>query len=255
MFPIQSKFNCKIFHSQAREIASNVHAFMKREASEAIRVPVKDFSTRAAKATGFASRTVGRVVNERKYLESKGGPSTSISTPGKNRSKPSLKLTVDNFDEVIGRTIYNFAINEGERPTIKNLHAKLVEHIAFSGSKSSLLRVLKKLRFKWKRTPNNTTVLTEREDIRFQRTTSVKIIKQYRQENRPIIHTDQTYTHRTHTTPCSWSDDSEKSVHVPVAKGRNFIIVHASGEAGFVPNALLLFKLNLKKKNVFITMK
>jgi hypothetical protein len=171
--------------------------------------------------------------------------STSISTPGKNRCKPSKKLTVDDFDEeVIRRSIYNFAITEGERPAVKNLHAKLVEHIAFSGSKSSLRRLLKKLGFKWKRTQNNRTVLTERQDIRFQRTTFIRRIKQYRQENRPIIYTDETYIHSAHTTPYCWSDDSDKGVHVPVAKGRKLIIVHAGGEAGFVPNALLIFKSN-----------
>jgi transposase len=222
-----------------------VHALIKREAREGTQIPVKDFGRRAANATGVPSRTVRRVVNERKYLESKEGPSTSISTPGKNRSKPSLKPTVDNFDaEVIRKSIYNLAMNEGEIPTVKNLHAKLVEQIAFSGSKSSLRRVLKKLGFKWKRTQNNRMVLTERHEIRFQRTTFITGIKQYRQENRPIIYTDETCIHSTHTTPYSWSDDSDKSVHVPVAMGRKLIIVHAGGEAGFVPNALLIFKSN-----------
>jgi transposase len=220
---------------------------MKREASEGIQIPVKDFSKRAADATGVPSRTVRRVVNERKYLESKECPSTSISTPGKNRSKPSLKSTVDNFDEeVIRRSIYNFAITEDERPTVKNLHAKLVEHIAFSGSKSSLPRLLKKLGFKWKRTQNNRKVLTDREDIRFQRTTFIRRTKQYKKENRLLMYTDETYIHSTHTTQYSWSDVSDKSVHVPVAKGRKLIIAHAGGEAGFVPNALLIFKSNSK---------
>jgi hypothetical protein len=47
-----------------------------------------------------------------------------------------------------------------------------------------------------------------------------------------------------HTTPYSWSDDSDKGVHVPVAKGWKLITVHAGGEAGFAPNALLIFKSN-----------
>jgi hypothetical protein len=123
---MQSKHNSKILHSQAREIVSNVRAFMKREAREGIQIPVKNFCKRAANGTGVQSRIVRRVVNERKYFESKEGPSTSISTPGKNKSKPSLKSAVDNFyEEVIRRSIYNFAIDEGERTIVKNLHAKL----------------------------------------------------------------------------------------------------------------------------------
>jgi hypothetical protein len=100
-------------------------------------------------------------------------------------------------------------INEDGRPTVKNLHVKLVKLIAFSSSKSSLQCVLKKLGFKWKRTQNNRMVLTERQDIQFQRMTFVKRIKQYRQENRPIMYTDEMYIHSTHTTLYSWSDDSD----------------------------------------------
>jgi hypothetical protein len=96
--------------------------------------------------SGVGMRASCRHVNERKYLELKEGHSTAISTPGKYRCKPSQKSTVDYIDEeVIRSSIYNFAITEGERPTVKNLHAKLVEHIAFSGSESSLRRLLKKL--------------------------------------------------------------------------------------------------------------
>jgi hypothetical protein len=57
---------------------------MKREASGGIKFPVNDFGKRRAKATGIQSRTTGRVLNERKYLESKEGPSSPISTPDKN---------------------------------------------------------------------------------------------------------------------------------------------------------------------------
>jgi len=55
----------------------------------------------------------------------KGATNTSISTPGKNRPKASQKSTADNFDEKIIRiSIYNFAVIEGEGPTVKKLLAK-----------------------------------------------------------------------------------------------------------------------------------
>jgi hypothetical protein len=166
---------------------------MKREASEVIQIPIKGFNKRAANATGVLSCTIQCVINERKYLELKEGPGTSVSTQGENRPKPSLKSTFGNFDEeAIHKSIYNFAINKGGRPTMRHLHTKLVEHKAFSGSESSLRRVLKKLGFKWKRTQNNRMVLTERQDIPFQRMAFIRGIKQYRQEDRPMICTDET---------------------------------------------------------------
>lgn len=43
-----------------------------------------------------------------------------------------------------------------------------------------------------------------------------------------------------------WSDGSSKGLKKPIAKGQRIVIVHAGCEAGFVPNALLLFKAGTK---------
>jgi hypothetical protein len=42
------------------------------------------------------------------------------------------------------------------------------------------------------------------------------------------------------------ADDSDKGIHVPLAKGRKLIIAHAGGECGFFTNALIIFKSNSK---------
>jgi hypothetical protein len=64
---------------------------------------------------------------------------------------------------------------------------------------------------------------------------------QYRQENRNIVYTDETYIHSSHTTGYEWTDGSKKELHKPVAKGKRLIIVHAGNETGFVENGLLIF--------------
>ncbi|PSN53127.1 hypothetical protein C0J52_06272 [Blattella germanica] len=35
---------------------------------------------------------------------------------------------------------------------------------------------------------------------------------------------DETYIHSSHTTPCSWSDDSIAGLFSPISKGQQFII-------------------------------
>lgn len=40
----------------------------------------------------------------------------------------------------------------------------------------------------------------------------------------------------------SWCDDSNNGLLSPVSKGQRLIIIHAGGEIGFVPNALLMWK-------------
>lgn len=44
----------------------------------------------------------------------------------------------------------------------------------------------------------------------------------------------------------SWSDSSTKGLKKPISKGSRLVIVHAGGETGFVPNALLTFKAGTK---------
>jgi hypothetical protein len=91
---------------------NNMHAFMKREGSEGIQTPVKYFGKTTAKAAGVPSRTFASSI--KKKLELKEGSNTSVSTPGYHRSTPSKKSADGNFDdEVIRRSIYNFALKEG----------------------------------------------------------------------------------------------------------------------------------------------
>ncbi|KAH9639654.1 hypothetical protein HF086_009107, partial [Spodoptera exigua] len=47
----------------------------------------------------------------------------------------------------------------------------------------------------------------------------------------------------------TWSDGSLKGIKKPVSKGQRLAIVHAGSEAGFVPNALLLFKAGAKSED------
>lgn len=83
----------------------------------------------------------------------------------------------------------------------------------------------------------------EKFDIRLKRIEFLKQIMKYRAENRYIVYTDETYIHSTHTQSKGWSDDNyDKELKKPISKGQRLIIVHAGGERGFVPNALLIFK-------------
>ncbi|KAJ8728903.1 hypothetical protein PYW07_006599 [Mythimna separata] len=70
----------------------------------------------------------------------------------------------------------------------------------------------------------------------------LKAIKKYRDEGRPIVFTDESYVHSSHTKGKTWSDDSAKGLKRPISKGQRIVMVHAGSEAGFVPNALLMFK-------------
>ena len=69
-------------------------------------------------------------------------------TNNKNRGRP--KINLDEFDLLsISRKIHQF-YQKKEFPTLDKLHIVLKNDINFKGSKSKLLKVLKRLGFKYK---------------------------------------------------------------------------------------------------------
>jgi hypothetical protein len=127
---------------------------------------------------------------------------------------------------------------------MEHLNQKLKNDYGWKGSTSSLRRVLKKIGFKWAKTLDNRKILVETNEIRLLRFKYLDKIKEYRREGRPIVYLEETYINAGHTTTKCWTDGS-----APISKGRRLITVHAGGEMGFVPNAMLIFKSGCKSKN------
>lgn len=137
---------------------------------------------------------------------------------------------------------FPYSRSEKELPTLKGLLRKLQADIGFKGSITSLRRILKELGFTWKKTEDNRKLVIEQTNIRLKRIEYLEKITAYRTEGRPIIYTDESYVDSTHTSLKTWSDGTEKGLKKKISKGKRVVIVHAGSEAGFVPNALLMFK-------------
>lgn len=198
---------------------------------------------RTATATKTSVATVRRLSKEAHNSELL----AVFRTPRKQKPRQKPVTAIDNFDQgVVKRCIHNYHKTNNELPTIEKLRRKLQEDINFDGSKTSLRRIIKALGFKWKRTENNRKVLIESSNLRLKRIEYLKKIKQYRQEGRPIIYTDESYVDSSHSIPKAWSDGYTKGFKQPISKGQRVVIVHAGSETGFVPNALLTFKAGSK---------
>lgn len=240
------KVGGKIIHSQAREIVTNLYAFMKREAEEGP-ILIKKVQERVAEATGISRRSVQRILKEKKDIESVGLEGQGFSTPRKKWRKRNKKSTLDDFDKtVVRRTVYDFHKSHNERPTLKTLLPAIKDKIDFKGGVWALRQVIRELGFRWKKSVDNRKILIEKHDIREKRVNFIRAVQQYRKEGRPIVYTDETYVHTTHTKPHSWSDSSNNGLLTPISKGNYAIIVHAGHENGFVNNALLIFKSGQK---------
>lgn len=236
-----NKIGGKILHSQAREIICNVYNFMKREADQGPLL-IKQVQKRVAEATGVSRSSIQRILNEKRNT-----PGQSFTTPRKRWKKKNKKTTIDDFDKaVIRRTVYDFHKTEGQRATLKSLLPVVKDKIGFSGGIWALRQVLKDMQFKWRKSVDNRKLLIENHDIREQRVRFIRAIQHYRRQGRPIVYTDETYVHGSHTKPHSWSDDTNKGLLKPISKGQYAIIVHAGYEHGFIDNALLVFKSGQK---------
>jgi hypothetical protein len=72
---------------------------------------------------------------------------------------------MNDFDEVVlYRTVYEF-YDKGGYPTVSKLIKIMEEKIGFSGSQSSILRLLRKMGFRYRRCNYGRTFLMERRDI------------------------------------------------------------------------------------------
>ena len=94
--------------------------------------------------------------------------------------------------------------------------------------------------FRWK-TYDGKELLMESYHIRLKRIQYLRSLSQYLKDGRPIIYTDESYIHSSHTHTKEWCDTSAPALKKPVSKGKRLIMVHAGGKDGFIPNGLLIF--------------
>jgi len=71
---------------------------------------------------------------------------------------------------------------------------------------------------------NNRKFLIEKDGIRAACLAYFRIISRYRSDWRPVIYTDETYSHPTHAK-YDWSDCTSAGVLAPVFKGQRATIV------------------------------
>lgn len=231
-----------VVHSQTRKIVYNVYLYLKKNNPHQSE---KKLHLEVADACGLSYSTVYRVVKEAGKSPQE---DVKFSTPRKKRPKKKTKSELDDFDLcVVRRVINEFHTSEGERPTLKGILRVLKQKINYTGSVFSLRKVVRNLGFRWKKTQTNRKLLIEKSAVRSARVKYLRDVKQYRKEKRPIVYMDETYFHSSSSSEKSWSDSEKTGLKKPVSKGQRVIVVHAGGEMGFVPNALVMFKSGLKK--------
>lgn len=231
-----------VIHSQTRKLVYNVYLYIKEKNPD---LSERKLHLEISQACRLSYSTIYRIMKESSLSP---GEEKTFCTPRKKRPRKKNMTALDDFDLcVVRRVIHEFHSTEKELPTLKGILRVLKEKINYKGSVSSIRTIIRDLGFRWKKTQNNRKLLMEKSDIRNVRVQYLRKIKEYREEARPIVYMDETYFHGSSCSEKSWTDSDTSGLKKPVSKGQRVIVVHAGGEMGFVPNALLMFKSGLKK--------
>lgn len=161
---------------------------------------------------------------------------------------PKKRIQIDDFDKcAIRHKIHEFYAVRKQVPTLKTLLTELKKDIGFTGSREYLRLLLHSMGFKYKKCRNQRSILKERSDIVVWRESYLDEIKEARDKNMPLVYLDETYIHTSLNHAKCWQSENEPGVSKSVSTGKRYIIVHAGGPSGFVPNALLIYNDKEKK--------
>ena len=111
-----------------------------------------------------SGKTTVKQITKEKYLDSLDQPRRILRTPGKSRTRSFPKTRMDLFKEdAIHKHIYQYFQGK-DYLTREKLIESLKDVGLFNGGKTSLIRILKKLGFRWKKF-SGSKVQMERSDI------------------------------------------------------------------------------------------
>ena len=217
----------KNIHQKSQKIINKVISYCKSEAENGVpSCLISRPMERASEMTGVSVRTLYRIKKK-----------ACCPVNKKPRKKRKGKHDLDDFDKcVVRRTVANIYGIRKIFLSVENIRKELRDSINFTGSKTTLRRILKEMGFKWKKCKPNRKILMERTDIVSWRVSYLQKIKKYRENSRPIVYMDKTFVPTSHHVPKSWQCDNI-ALKVPIGKGKRYIIVHAGTKDGFISNA------------------
>lgn len=236
--------------SNTKKIIFNVYGFLKNLAEHPEKISTLNFNKTqvlTAEMCGVSRWTVQRVCEEASQFSE---PSPKFDSPRKSikRKRPATEL--DDFDkDFLRRSVHEF-YDRGEYPTSSKIRKIMEEKTGYVGSQTSILRVMKKLGFKYTKGNDGRKFLMERRDIVAARADFLRKMHDLRAsaDTRPIYYLDETWVNKNHSLSHTWQDSTRSGgMKIPVGKGGRLIVCHAgSDRTGFIPESKLVFRAKSK---------
>lgn len=119
--------------------------------------------------------------------------------------------------------------------------------IHFEGSTRTLQRVVHDIGFSYVRRRGH-RYLVEKPEIKAKQRQFLKAFMSEELQNKKKIYLDETWIFQNGSSKTrEWQDNDHRSCSVKKLEGsKRFIVAHAGGRDGFVPNGFLLFTTNVK---------
>lgn len=242
-------FKDKDLHSQSKKIVYSVYLFFKK-LSESKELDADFFQKTqdiTAEACGISKRSIQRICSEVKKIDELPETGPSFSSPRKSYKRAKYVSELDDFDsDVVRRTVHEF-YDRGEYPTSQLILNAIKSKINYSGSLSSIKRLLRNLKFSYKKCSDGRKFLMERNDIVALRCKFLRQMCTMRQnkDSRPIVYLDETWVNQNHSRSIAWQHDDMVGPKIPTGKGGRLIVVHAGcAKYGFIQNSKLVFRSN-----------
>ena len=205
-------------------LVEKLRLFFEKERAQRQRLSLNRVEERLSLATGFSRKTLYTIHKEFKKSGNKINPSPSKRT---RYSKSRLVVNLDDFDlALIRRTVSQF-YESHEYPTLDKILTKLKSDGNFPYGRSTLHKVLRKLKFRYAKRDDK-VFFYERQDIIESRHKYLREIRKYRKEGRPIVFLDETWANAHMAPERVWLDSEGKGGWKrPSGKGQRLIILHA----------------------------
>jgi len=210
--------------SQTKKVIFNVYNYLKSLASSddmALQEYFKQTQKITADACGVSYTTVRRVCAEGYSTDDvSDSPQTgqSFNSPRKTYKCRKYAKELDDFDsDVIRRTVHEF-YEKGEYPTSKLILNSVQQKLDYKGSLASMKRLLKNLKFTYKRC----RFLMEQNDTVALRCKFLRTMCTLRKNNdsRTVIYIDETWVNQNHSKNYIWQNEEEtEGLKVPTGKG------------------------------------
>ena len=174
-------------NSTAKTIIYNVYQYFQKETVKNKYRGALKLTNRTAEATGYSERTVRRIVTEKTELEG-----AAFTSPAKCYRGERKRIDPDQFDtEVLRRTVHEF-YREKKYPTLDMLLVAVREKRIFSGERTTLWKILRKMGFKHKKM-NDKRYIYEQARIIVQRHKYLRRLRRNRREHKPVVYLDETW--------------------------------------------------------------